>query len=138
MSQFLGIEVLVVVVEHGPDRVVVGIEGLDDDSSWRAGAPRAPCNLGEQLKGSLGGSEVGKVETDVGDDDTHQAYLRKVMTLGDHLGTHHDVDRPVVEAVKHALRVTAFSRGVAVESCNPRLGKLAADLLFEPLGPDTQ
>src|SRR5439155_3482271 len=55
VRELLRVEGLVVVVAHGPYRVVIGHEGLHDHAARRAVAAGASGHLGEQLEGALGG-----------------------------------------------------------------------------------
>ena len=135
---FAGVEGVVVVAPCALDGVVLRGVGLDQDASRGLGSPGSACDLGEELKGALGGAEIGVVQPDIREHDTHELHARKVVPLGHHLGSDQDIDLVVVEAPQSLLGMASALRGVAVEASGSRSRKSDADLLLEPLGPHSK
>ena len=58
---------------------------FDEDFAGKFATAGAACDLREQLKGALGGAEIGKRETQIGGDDSYESDALKIVALGDHL-----------------------------------------------------
>src|SRR5262249_49751327 len=78
-----------------------------------AGAAR---DLGQQLKRSLGGAEIRHTKSGVYRDNADQSYVVKVVSLGDHLRAHHQVNVPAGEFVDQLFKTPTASRGVAIQT----------------------
>ena len=76
----------------GADGVVLGVEGLDDDSPAARAPARPSGHLGEHLEDAFAGTVVGEVDANVGAHDADEGDLGQVKALGHHLGADEDVD----------------------------------------------
>ena len=66
--------------------IVLWIICLNQHSTAEVTAARASGNLGQQLKCSFGGPEVGQAESKINRYDADQCDVGEVMSLRDHLG----------------------------------------------------
>ena len=92
MRQFLFSESQVVVVRSTHDGVLGWRRGLNQHSTASVATSRSTSNLGNQLKSPLGRSQVGLMQKRIGVDDAHQSNVRKIESLGNHLGAQQDLD----------------------------------------------
>src|SRR5437763_235617 len=82
----LGVHETDVVVTHGGGETrVIGAERLHHDAPRRRAASCATRHLDEELQGPLGGTEVGHVEREVGDEHRDQRDAGHVVPLAHHL-----------------------------------------------------
>ena len=88
-------EVVAGSVLHG---VVILKIRLQNDFAGRLAAPGASSDLGEQLKRSLGGAEVGKAESDIGSNYADQRDAVNVVALRDHLRADEQIEFAFVQA----------------------------------------
>ena len=68
---------------------------------------------------------------------THHAHQRdavNVVTLGDHLRAHEDVEVPLAKIVEDVFELAFAGHRIAVEPGDFRFGKLAVQLIFHALG----
>src|SRR4029077_10035030 len=96
-------------------------------------SPRPPCNLGKQLKGAFCRPKIRKPQSGVGPDNTHERDPVDVMSFGDHLGAHQQIEFAFVQRVEGALEVVAAAHRVAIQSADARLRKHAVHYLFQLL-----
>lgn len=83
-----------ILIQGRLDAVVIGVVRLDDGLP-RQRTPSGPaCHLHEQRKGALSRSEVGEVESNVGQEHSDEGDVRVVVPFGDHLRPHQDVYVP--------------------------------------------
>src|SRR6266478_4453157 len=78
--------------------------GLNKNLARCFAATRPSGDLSEQLKSPLTGAEIGKMQCQVGVDDSDQGHVREMQAFGDHLRTDEDVD----------LAGAKISKGVAI------------------------
>src|SRR5579885_1622927 len=121
--QLFLIEPLVVLATGETDRVVLGVNGLDQHLSGELAAAGASGHLGEQLKGALGGAEVGQSEADVGRHDSDQGDGGDVVAFCDHLRSHEVVELSGAELAEYGLILAAAADVVAVEPRDAGAGK---------------
>src|SRR5882672_4920238 len=121
ITDFLIVEAAVVVPLREFYGVVLGIICLQNHLAGSLAASRASGDLGEKLKGALGGAEVRKPEGEVGADYSHQCDTVHVMPLGDHLRAYQQIDLIGMELIEHPLKIVAAFYGVAVEPPDARL-----------------
>ena len=69
-------------LNHG----MLTIKALKEHSAWLTGSTGPSRHLGEELKGPLTASGVGKLQAPIGEDDADQSNAGKVMPLCEHLG----------------------------------------------------
>ena len=130
--EFIRVKAGIVVILSPEDRIVAGVEGLNEDPS-RGIAPAASSgHLREDLEGPLGGPEIGDVEGGVGGDDADQRNPGEVVPFGDHLRSDEDVDPPPLETPENSRQLPAAGRRVAVHPGDPRLGEELLRLLLDP------
>src|SRR5664280_2774974 len=132
-ANFFFVESMVVVRGGELDGVVVGKKCLQHDFAGSVASPGASRNLGEQLEGALGGTEVRKTERGIGADDPHQRDVGDVVALGDHLRAHQQIDFARVQRVQHALEIVAAMDRIAIEPGNARLRKHAVQDVLQLL-----
>ena len=94
---------------------MVGVDGLGQDLAGQVAASGASGDLGEQLEGALGGTEVGQAEAHIGRDDAHQGHVGDVVALGD-LGADQDVEAALAEAAEDRFILATSAAGVAIEA----------------------
>ena len=82
----------IVVPCRRADRGVVGRVGLHEHPAGPIAPPGASGHLRHELKGPLGGAEVGQMQRRVGVDHPHQRHVGEVEPLGDHLSAQQDLD----------------------------------------------
>src|SRR4051812_15510438 len=70
--EFLVVECQEVLRCGESNRVMIGVDGLDQNLARQLAATRAAGNLCEQLKGSLGCAKIRHTETDIGRDNSHE------------------------------------------------------------------
>ena len=107
-------ERLVVVREGVVDRGVLGARGLHEDAAASVAAAGAPGDLGDELEGSLGGTEVGEVQRGVGVDHAYKRHVGEVEAFGDHLRAEEDVDFVIAETHERSLVAARFLHRVGV------------------------
>src|SRR6267378_1584727 len=86
-----------IVMPRKLDRRTKGRVGLHENFTQRFAATGPPRHLGEQLKSSFARPEIGKMQRQIGVDDSDQGHVWKMQTLGDHLCSDQDVDLPGAE-----------------------------------------
>jgi hypothetical protein len=97
-AHFFSGEAFVVLVEGGLNSVMIGMVGLNNDA---AGAVSSSCSageLGEEIVGSLDGSEIRESEIGVGGEDGGERNSWEVVAFGDHLGSDEDSNISAAEA----------------------------------------
>src|SRR3989304_1830439 len=127
-------EGLVVVSNDIRESVMVWSVGLDDDPAGLLTPSGPSCYLAQELKSSLHGPEVGKVQGEIGENRSYQRHSRYVVPFGDHLRPHENVDLPLFPLANQLLLGTPFARGVPIHPGNPRTGYQPAQILFYLLG----
>ena len=105
--------------------VVIGKQGLQHNLARSLAASRASRHLRQQLKGPLGGPEVRETQGAVGAHHAHQRDIGNVVSLGNHLRAHQQIDLARLQRAQHALKVVAPAHRVAIQSPNARLRKHA-------------
>ena len=78
LDEFPGGEGLEVVMSSDPDRRGIRLEGLDDRDPGRGASSAAAGDLGDQLVGAFGGSEVRQVQGRVGIHHPDQANVGEI------------------------------------------------------------
>ena len=130
------LEVLVFLGVHdgGSD----GVEGLDDDFAGLDAATGAAGYLAEQLECAFATTKIGKVERDVGGNDSDQGDVGEIEALCDQLGSDQDVFFTAAE-VSDYLFDRAFLLGdIAVETRDSGVGELLDDEFFDLFGADSE
>src|SRR4029077_7281261 len=98
---------------HG---VVLRKISLQHYFAWDFSAASAPCHLSKQLKRTLGGAEIRKPESHVGSHHADQSYAVNVMTFGDHLCAHEQIQFACVQRVQHTFEIGMAADSVAIET----------------------
>ena len=80
----------IVVVGQRPIEGVVRILGLDQHFAGQVGPPAAPADLHQLGEEALGSAEIGGEQSGIGADGADQCQPRKIVPLGQHLGTDQD------------------------------------------------
>jgi hypothetical protein len=92
LSDLFGEKAFVVMLCGQTHRGVIGLEGLKDDCPRTVGTACAAGDLREQLEGALGSAEIWEGEALIGKGHADQGNPGNVVSLGNHLRTHQDVD----------------------------------------------
>ncbi len=120
-------EIVLRGVLHG---VVVGKISLQHDFAWDFSAAGSAGNLGEQLKGALGGTEIREAECVVCAYHAHQGHTVDVVAFGDHLSANQQVQFTRVQSVEGALEVGVAANCIAIQAGDSRLRKQSVQQLF--------
>ena len=113
--------------------------GLHHDAARPIATASPPRYLFKQLEGPLGRTEVGQVHALVRLQHAYQGYAAEVVTLGDHLGTHQDIDLAFVHAREQFFQSVALAKGgVPVQPRHAGRGKKRAHHALHPLGAGAQ
>src|SRR5262245_42063963 len=81
-----------VVTNRELDCVMIRVERLDEDPSWRVTAAGPAGDLDEELKRSLRRAEIRDRKGCVRVDHAHERDVREIVPLRHHLGSDEDVD----------------------------------------------
>jgi len=134
VAEFFGVEGGIVMMGGGLDGVVPGPEGLDVDFTGAVAASGASGDLGEELEGLFGGTEVGHVEAGVGIDDADEGHAGVVMAFGEHLGADEYVNFPAGKTLQDVSMTTFAGCCVAVHALDAGSGKGADKIVLCLLG----
>ncbi len=115
------------------DRVMFGIEGLDDDLTRNISPAASAGNLCEELKCPLCGPEIGEVQGHIRGNDADQVDVGEIMALGDHLSSHEDIDFPVFQAPEDPFTLPPSGYRVPVHASDGGMGKMPPDLGLQSL-----
>ena len=126
------------MLQHPRHRLGLGVVALHQHPAGVLPAAGAAGDLGEQVKGALGGAEVGQRQRGVGQHHAHQRHAGKVVALGHHLGAHQHVDLSPGERREQVGQLFRGAGGVAVEPGHPRLRKRLGHFGFDALGAHPQ
>src|SRR5204862_6432850 len=96
--------------------VVVGKISLQHDFAWDCSAAGSACNLGQQLKGALGGAEIREAECVVCSNYADQGHTVDVVAFGDHLSANQQVQFTRVQSVEGARQVGAAPKCIAIQA----------------------
>src|SRR6266516_5971668 len=95
-------ETVEVMVDQSAANRMLGKIGLNHDLTRRVATTGAASDLLEHGEEPLGGAEVPTVESIIRAQHSDQRQLWKVVTLGDHLRAHQDVDCSFHDLLSHA------------------------------------
>ena len=101
-------------------------------------APGPTRHLHQRGKEPLGRAKVGSKQGRIGVDHHHQRELPEVVTLGEHLGTHQQIDLTGMRGIEHLLRRAATAGDIAIEPADACARKQRLQALFESLGATTE
>src|SRR5215469_18563387 len=87
-SHLLIVKTLVIVALCELDGVVLRMKCLQNDPAGHLPTASASRDLGQQLKGALGGAKIGKPQGIVGAHHAYQSDAVHVVSFGDHLRSH--------------------------------------------------
>ena len=117
---------------------MLGIIGLQYHPSRHVSAAGSAGNLSQKLKGPFTGTKIRKTQGQVGTDYSHQSYIGKIMTFGDHLGTHKNIDGFVINPFQQGQNGALAGGRVAIHPGNPGLRKEIAHGGFHFFSPQSQ
>ena len=112
----------------------LGVVCLQDDPATQWAAPGSPRDLHQQLKGSLGGAEIGEIECGVRTDDADQRHAGQIQTLGNHLGTYQDVGSSLNEVLQKGCVAASPSCRIHIPAEGAGAGEQFAHHRFYPFG----
>ena len=94
--------------------------GLHNDFSPQLRASGPAGNLEQQRCKTLGGAKIGAVERIVGAEHPDQSEAGEIVTLGEHLRAHENVDGPRVDSIANFRKGAAAFGAVAIDARNSR------------------
>ena len=109
-------------------------KGLNNDPSLRLPPPRSARHLAQELKGSFRRPEVGKIQREICQEDTHQRDPGNVMTFGDHLGPHENLDLAPFPLPQQFLMSSPLPRRIPIHPGDSGFREERGQFLFHPLG----
>jgi hypothetical protein len=83
---------------------MVWYTGLKHHEALKLSSSGAPGDLGEELKRTFGCPKVRHMQAHVTVYHAYESYVGKIMSLGDHLSAHEDVDLFLPDITQH-LRI---------------------------------
>src|SRR5262249_29295990 len=104
-GDLVGVETLIILLARIFERVIFCVIALDDHASFFFAPAGATRDLGQQLKGSLGGAEIRHTKSGVDRYYADQSYVVKVVALGDHLCADHQINVSAGEFVDQLLKL---------------------------------
>lgn len=134
-SDLLGIEGVKVVIEGAGDSIVLGRVGLNQHPPRQITAAGPSRHLGEEGEGPFGGTEVGKIESEIGIDDADEGDAGEIVSFGNHLRADEDVDLSRQHRFDNLAMCALVAGGVAIHAADTRLGKGRPQLFFEAFCP---
>ena len=134
LSEFVGIEALVVVVEHEAQHGVLHVAGLHQHQAAFVGAPGTARHLLEHVEGTLRGAKVGKMQHRVGIEDAHHTHCLKVETLRHHLRAHEHIGAVMRKVVDDAVVTRLGASGVQIHARDFLAREIAVHLVLDALG----
>ena len=90
------------------------VERLHVDASPVLATAGPPGHLGDQLEGPLRGAKVGQVQGGVRIDDAHDGHVRKVQSLGNHLGAEQDLNLTGSKSVQGPFVAAAAAHCIGI------------------------
>ena len=114
-----------------------GRECLHEHVALHVATSCASAHLREQLKRALARAKVRHVQAEIGIHDAHQGDIRKVESLGDHLGAHQDVDLPGPEIPQHSTIVILAFEGIRIHSRDACVGEEFVERGLHLLGAES-
>jgi hypothetical protein len=111
--------------------------GLDQDTSRSFSPTRSSSDLGNQLKGPLTRPEVRKVQSSISVQHPNQSDTWEVMTLGNHLSSHKNVDITPPKSIQNSSMTRPRPSGVSIHSVDTNLRPQGTHLFFDALGSST-
>src|ERR1700722_13925546 len=124
----------VVLADGVLNGVVLWVVGLDQDAARKIASAGASGDLGEELEGAFGGTEVGQMERRGGADDADERDALEVVAFGEHLRANEDVDGAAREGAERFLILALGASGVTVETRDARTGEFFSKAFFQMLG----
>ncbi len=117
---------------------MVGVKGLDQDSTAPITTARATRDLSDELKRLARRAIVGQMQRRVSIDHTDQRDVGKVEPLGDHLCPQQDVDLVLTERIKcRGIAARSFHR-VGVHAQDSSIAEACFHFSFELLRPQAR
>ena len=127
---------VVVVVHCVADGLMVGLVGLDDDLALPSASSGATADLCHLLEAALVGAEIGIGNEVVGGEDSDDADVVEVESLGDHLCADKDVDAVFVEIVEDFYILVFLRCRIEIHTCYARLGEEDSEVVFDAFGAE--
>src|SRR6185295_9630572 len=113
------------------ERVVAWMVGLNQHATRQFSTPRAPGYLRNQLKGPLGGPEVGQGEPRINRDDADQRDVVKIVSLRQHLCADQQIQVALAEIEESLFELMPPRLGIAIYAANPQPRKTLAQQLLD-------
>src|SRR5262245_28961592 len=97
------VKFLIILFARIFERVAISMIALDNYSAGFFAASSTAGDLGEELKCPFGCAEIGHAQTGIDRNHTDQRHVMKVVTLGNHLRSYHEVNRAAREFIEKPL-----------------------------------
>ena len=107
---------------------------MNHDHARRTAASCSSCDLGDELEGTFGSTEVGHVQRGVTADNADESDIGEIQTFGDHLRTDEQVQFTALEFAEDALVIVTLTHGVAIHAGKFEVGEFAFEFFFDTLG----
>lgn len=131
--EFLAGEAFVVVAPGELDGGAMRSEGLNEDLADAVAAAGAAGDLSQELEGAFAGAEIGKVEAEIGVEDSDQSDIGKIEAFGDHLRPDEDVEAAGAESFEGVAESVLPAHGVGIDAGDAGVGEDAAEDVFGAL-----
>src|SRR5882724_9812892 len=113
------------------ERIMKRMISLDQHATFDIAATGSTCDLGEQLKSPFSSPEIRHRQTGIDRNHADKRDIREIMTFGDHLGSHQNVDLTGSEFRDYFFVCSSFSGCVAVEASDGHRGISLFDDCFQ-------
>src|SRR5438445_7087334 len=110
--------------------IVFGVIALHDHFSRQSTASRTPRHLGQELKCSLRRAKIRKTQLRIGGGNSNQSDTMKVVSFGNHLRPHQNVNVPSSEVAEYLGKGPFMAHGIAVEAGDASLREKRAQVLL--------
>ena len=110
------------------------VSRLNDHLPMAGMPPGATRHLHQLREQALRCTKILRKKHRVGVQHADQAKIGKIVSLGDHLCSHKDIDLVCVDAIKERLRAAFQARGVGIDARNACLREKFGEVLLDALG----
>ncbi len=116
------IELLIILFAGELKRVMFSVIALNDYAASFFTAAGTTRDLGQELKSPFGSAKIGHAQTGIDRDNADQRDIMKVVALGDHLSTDHEIDISAGELIEQFFESSTAACGIAIQPGDAHLG----------------
>ena len=117
------VEAAIVLGTRMPQRVVMRVIGLNQNSTRQITTSGAPGHLSYQLKGSFGGTEIRQGQSRIDRNHANQSHVVKVVSFRQHLSADQQIDFAFVEVEQNLFKLAPSRFSIAIDPPDPQLWK---------------